>query len=69
MSRVNDRRDWRIFGDYGNYLIKLVEPLYENQPIANVYIDNEVFALDSTTISLSLKLFTWIEGKQFRGAV
>jgi hypothetical protein len=35
----------------------------------NVDIDNEVFALDSTTISLSLKLFSWAPGKYSRGAV
>src|SRR5690606_23861132 len=29
----------------------------------------EVFALDSTTISLSLKLFSWAPGKYSRGAV
>jgi transposase len=43
--------------------------MYENQPVPNVDIDNDVFALDSTTISLSLKLFTWAEGKYSRGAV
>lgn len=69
LSRANEKRDWRIFADFGSYLIKLVKPLYENQAIANVRIDNEVFALDSTTISLSLKLFKWAEGKYSRGAV
>ncbi len=43
--------------------------MYENQAIPNVDIDNDVFALDSTTISLSLKLFTWEKGKHSRGAV
>jgi len=69
LSRANERRDWRIFSEFGTYLINLVKPMYENQPIPNVYIDNDVFALDSTTISLSLKLFTWAEGKYSRGAV
>lgn len=69
LSRANERRDWRIFAEFGAYLINLVKPLYEREPIANVNIDNEVFALDSTTISLSLKLFTWAEGKYSRGAV
>ena len=32
-------------------------------------IDNEVFVLDSTTIFLSVKLFTWTSGKYSRGAV
>ena len=69
LSRANERRDWRIFADFGEYLIKLVGPLYAKYPIPNVDIDNDVFALDSTTISLSIKLFTWARGKYSRGAI
>lgn len=69
LSRANENRDWRIFADFGEYLIGLVRPLYAGSPISNVTIDNEVFALDSTTISLSINLFTWAEGKYTRGAV
>lgn len=66
LSRANERRDWRIFADFGEYLIKLVRPLYVNSPIPNVDIDNAVFVLDSTTISLSIKLFSWAQGKYSR---
>jgi hypothetical protein len=69
LSRANENRDWRIFADFGEYLIKLVRPLYANSPVPNINIDNDVFALDSTTISLSIKLFSWAEGKYSRGAV
>lgn len=69
LSRANERRDSRIFADFGNYLIQQVRPMYASEPIPNVDIDNEVFALDSTTISLSLKLFSWAPGKYSRGAV
>lgn len=69
LSRANERRDFRIFADFGNYLIEQVRPMYAKEPIPNVDIDNEVFALDSTTISLSLKLFSWAPGKYSRGAV
>ena len=58
-----------IFEDFGNYLIQQVRPMYASEPIPDVDIDNEVFALDSTTISLSLKLFSWAYGKYSRGAV
>ena len=68
LTRANESRDWRIFADFGEHLIQLVKPLYENQPIPKVDIDNDVFALDSTTISLSIKLFTWAQGKYSRGA-
>lgn len=69
LSRANERRDWRIFADFGEYLINKVRPLYSDSPVPNVDIDNDVFALDSTTISLSIKLFTWARGKYSRGAV
>lgn len=69
LSRANERRDFRIFEDFGNFLIKQVRPMYTSEPIPDVNIDNEVFALDSTTISLSLKLFSWAPGKYSRGAV
>lgn len=68
-SRANEHRNWQIFADFGDYLIRLVRPLYADFPVPNMDIDNEVFALDSTTISLSINLFTWAEGKYSRGAV
>jgi hypothetical protein len=69
LSRANERRDFRIFEDFGNHLIQQIRPMYANELVPNVNIDNEVFALDSTTISLSLKLFSWAPGKYSRGAV
>jgi hypothetical protein len=69
LSRANERRDYRIFAEFGDYLIHQVRPIYAKEPIPNVDINNEVFALDSTTISLSLKLFSWAPGKYSRGAV
>ena len=69
LSRANESRDWRIFADFGQYLISRVQPLYADEKIPDIYADNQVFALDSTTISLSIKLFTWAFGKYSRGAV
>jgi hypothetical protein len=69
LSRANEKRNWQIFADFGDYLIQLVRPLYTETPIRNIEIDNDVFVLDSTTISLSIKLFNWAPGKYSRGAV
>ncbi|WP_198034468.1 IS4 family transposase [Dyadobacter tibetensis] len=69
LSRANESRDWKIYADFGQYLIDLVRPLYATNPVPNVNVRNEVFALDSTTISLSLKLFSWAPGKYSRGAI
>jgi hypothetical protein len=70
LSRANEKRDWRIFADYGEYLINKVRPLYTDSAVPNLeHIDNDIFALDSTSISASINLMSWAEGKYSRGAV
>jgi len=69
LSRANENRDWRIFADFGAYLIKLVQPLYADDSIPDLEIDKDVFVLDSTTISVSIILMNWAKGKYSRGAV
>jgi len=50
LSLAGENRNRRIFADFGNYLIKIVRPLYVHTPVPNVDIDNEIFAMDSTSI-------------------
>jgi len=69
LSRANENRDWQIFADFGKYLIEQIRPLYQHSEISNIGLDNEIFALDSTSISCSINLLTWAEGKYSRGAV
>lgn len=69
LSKANESRDHLIFSGFGNYLIGKVKPLYSKERIAAVDITGEVFVLDSTTISLSLKLFSWAAGKYSCGVV
>lgn len=69
LSRANERRDYHIFESLGYELIRIVKPLYADANIPNVEIDAEVFALDSTVISVSIKLIAWAFGKYSRGAV
>lgn len=69
LSRANERRDYHIYEEFGYYLIKLVRPYYHNAKLPDVDIENAIFALDSTTISTSIKLATWALGKYGKGAV
>lgn len=69
LTRANEKRNCQIFEDFGYYLIETVRPLYKNTAIPSLSIQNELFALDSTTISCSINLLTWAEGKYSRGAV
>lgn len=69
LSRANEKRDYRIYEELGQYLIRKVRPLYAHTSIPNVIADNVIYALDSTTISTSIKLASWALGKYSKGAV
>lgn len=69
LARANEARDYRIFEELGQHLIRSVRPLYEKEDIQDISLDNVIYALDSTTISTSIKLATWVLGKYSKGAV
>lgn len=70
LSRANRDRDYRIWEGLGYVLIDLVRPLYAKESVPDVNLPGwEIFAIDSTTISCSIKLMTWAYGKYGRGAV
>ena len=71
LSRANESRDYRIFEGLGHVLIKGVRPLYAKEYIPKLQdlADYEIFALDSTTISCSIKLLSWALGKYSKGAI
>lgn len=69
LSRANESRDYRIFEGLGLYLIVTVRPMYSNIQLSQIIIDNVIYALDSTTISTSIRLATWALGKYSKGAV
>lgn len=69
LSRANEKRDYRIYEGLGIYLISEVRPLYSKTSIPEITIDNVLYALDSTTISTSIKLAAWALGKYSKGAV
>lgn len=69
LSRANENRDWRIYADFGIYLINSLGLLYSNEPSVIKDIDKTIFAIDSTTISVSIILMDWAHGKYSKGAV
>ena len=69
LARANETRDYRIFEELGQYLIQSVRPLFAKERVHDVSVDNVIYALDSTTISTSIKLATWALGKYSKGAI
>ncbi len=58
LARANERRDWRIYADLAQPLIRRARALYADEKLA-VDLDATAYALDTTAIDLSLSLFPW----------
>jgi Domain of unknown function (DUF4372)/Transposase DDE domain len=68
LGDANEKRDWRIYRDFANALITEARKLYADDAFA-VDLDNTVYALDTTTIDLSLKVFPWAHFRKTKAAV
>ncbi len=69
LARANERRDWRIYRDYALIMISEARKVYADDCASLPDIDGAVYAVDSTTIELCLKLFPWAKLKTVRAAV
>jgi len=68
LADANERRDYRIFEDFGHVLIGITQGVYRDEPIA-VELKQPLFAFDSTVIDLCLSLFPWAEFRRTKAAV
>jgi hypothetical protein len=68
LADANRRRDWRIWADFAQVLIRRARVLYA-QDNFGVALKNAAYALDSTTIDLCLALFPWARFRRRKGAV
>jgi hypothetical protein len=68
LSDANVARDWRIYRDFALSLIAQARKLYADEPFG-VELKNTAYALDTTTIDLSLSLFPWAHFQRTKAAV
>lgn len=68
LANANETRDWRIYRDFAQSLIRIARPLYAQSELANE-LDATAYAFDSTTIDLCLSLFPWARFRRNKGAI
>lgn len=68
LADANERRDWRIYADFAQRLIKQAHTLYATEDLG-LDLAHTVYALDSTTIDLCLTLFPWASFRRTKAAV
>jgi hypothetical protein len=68
LANANQVRDWHIYEDFAQVLIRTARELYINDHFG-VELKETVYALDATTIDLCLSLFPWATFRKHKGAV
>jgi hypothetical protein len=68
LADANEKRDWRIYADFAQVLIRDARRLYAHEPFG-AELDQTAYALDSTIIDLCLSLFPWAQYQRCHGAV
>src|SRR5437763_7118443 len=68
LADANRTRNWRIYADLAQGLIRRARKLYADEPLG-LELDHTIYALDSTTIDLCLSLFPWARFRSTKAAI
>jgi hypothetical protein len=68
LANANATRDWRIYCELAQSLIRTARRLYADEPLG-IDLAETVYALDSTTIDLCLSVFPWAPFRTDEAAV
>lgn len=68
LAEANENRNWRIFADFAQVLLRQARRLYLDDDFG-LDLENAVYALDATTIDLCLSVFWWANFRKTKAAV
>jgi hypothetical protein len=68
LAYANRQRDWRVFADVAQVLMRRVRQAYQKQP-QDLALPEICYALDSSLIDLSLAIFPWANWESRAAAV
>ena len=68
LADANEQRDWRIYADFAQALIKIARPLYAGDELG-LDLKNTVYALDASTIDLCFSVIPWALFRSTKSAV
>jgi hypothetical protein len=68
LADANEKRDYRIYEQFAKSLMHRARREYAQTELA-LDVDNAVYALDASTIDLTLSLFPWAKFRATKGAI
>ena len=69
IARANETRSYKIYETLARQLISEAKDLYLNDEQTDVWLHGSVFAIDATTIDLSLSTFWWATFRTTKGGI
>jgi len=69
IADANEKRNWNIYADFANGLMKIAIPLYKGENALSKELKSVIYAFDSTTIDLCMNLFPWATFRTTKSAV
>lgn len=68
LSNANAVRDWRIYADLAQILVRKARKLYAKEDLG-IEFSGVIYALDSSTIDLCLNLFPWADFRSTKAGI
>jgi len=68
LAEANEKRDWRLWEDLAKGLMRKARSLYAGEDLG-VELKQAAYAIDSTTIDLSLTLFPWADFRATKAGI
>jgi transposase len=68
LADANERRDYRIYEEFAKVQMLRARRVYARSQLA-MDVDNAVYALDASTIDLTLSVFPWAKFRKTKGAI
>jgi Transposase DDE domain/Domain of unknown function (DUF4372) len=68
LANANAMRDWRVYADLAQSLIRIARRLYAGEPLG-VDLKDTAYALDASTIDLCLSVFPWAPFRSTKAAI
>jgi hypothetical protein len=69
ITRANETRSYKIYESLAGQLIQEAKELYVDEKDNDVWLHGSVFAIDATTIDLSLSAFWWATFRTTKGGI
>lgn len=69
LADANERRDWRIYADFAQVLIRKFRKTTQLDKASEIELDNVIYALDATVIDLCLNVFWWAKFRKHKAAI